>query len=370
MENIATLDVLDRQIMRGLQIAPRVPFNRLGAVLGVAEQTVARRYRRLRREGLIRVTAAVNPAVVGATIWLIRLRCRPEAARAIARALADRDDVSWVTIHSAGWEVDFNLRSTRAADAEDLLGRMLPKAVPVLDVAAAAQLRVFVGGASTDWSGLADLLTPEQVSALEADSGGGGSGGSGDGTDGGGGGGSGDSGGGSGDSGGGSGGGGDGRVTLTDDDRPLVQTLQRDGRASVSALARVTGRTPGRISRRLEALLASGVLYLDIDVAPSTTGQLASSLWLTVAPRHLESVGTALAEQPGIPFAAAITGSTNLVATLLGDDLAGAYRFVTTTLAGLEGVTGYEIAPRTSLVKLSGALVTGDRLAPPAPARR
>lgn len=358
VENIATLDVLDRQIMRGLQIAPRVPFNRLGAVLGVAEQTVARRYRRLRREGLIRVTAAVNPAVVGATIWLIRLRCRPEAARAIARALADRDDVSWVTIHSAGWEVDFNLRSTRAADAEDLLGRMLPKAVPVLDVAAAAQLRVFVGGASTDWRGLADLLTAEQVSALEADSGGGGSGiggGSGD---------SGDSGG------GGGGGGGDGRVTLTDDDRPLVQTLQRDGRASVSALARVTGRTPGRISRRLEALLASGVLYLDIDVAPSTTGQLASSLWLTVAPRHLESVGTALAEQPGIPFAAAITGSTNLVATLLGDDLAGAYRFVTTTLAGLEGVTGYEIAPRTSLVKLSGALVTGDRLAPPAPARR
>ena len=38
-----TLERTDRQILHALQIAPRAPFARIATVLGVSEQTVARR---------------------------------------------------------------------------------------------------------------------------------------------------------------------------------------------------------------------------------------------------------------------------------------------------------------------------------------
>lgn len=328
----SVLDPVDAQIVRCLQIAPRVPFSVIGDVLGVAEQTVARRYRRLRQDGLLRVTMAVDPRAMGVTVWSVRVRCRPEGAVGIATALARRDDVSWVTVCSAGWEVVFNLRALDEADASDLLTRMLPKAAPVLDVSSAAVLHTFIGGDSADWVGLRDVLSTEQVATLEAtrpavapgrDVG-----------------------------------------PLTAQDRALLAHLQIDGRAPVATLARLTGQAPHRISRRLEALLAAGVAYLDVDVARQLSGQQSMLLWLTVQPGQLAATGSGLAAHPDVPFAAAITGPTNLVASVLTGELAGMYGFVTSALATLPGVTGYEISPATRQVKQAGSLVHGDRLVP------
>ncbi|TKV56327.1 AsnC family transcriptional regulator [Nakamurella flava] len=328
----STLDAMDAQIVRCVQIAPRAPFSAIGAVLGVAEQTVARRYRRLRRDGLLRVTMAVDPRAMGVTVWTVRVRCRPEGAVGIAQALARRDDVAWVTVYSAGWEVVFNLRALNEADASDLLTRMLPKAAPVLDVSSAAVLHTFVGGGAADWAGLRSVLTAEQEAAM-----------------------------------------GDTRPSrepgrdpgpLTDEDRALLPHLQIDGRAPVSTLARLTGQPAHRISRRLDALLASGVAYLDVDVARVLSGQQSVLLWLSVQPGRLAETGSALAAHPAVPFAAAITGPTNLVASVLTEDVTGIYGFVTGALAAMPGVTGYETAPALRQFKQAGSLVHGDRLVP------
>jgi DNA-binding Lrp family transcriptional regulator len=71
------LDQLDRQLIRALQLDPRAAFSRIADVLEVSEQTVARRYRRLRGDGYLRVLGLVSPRVVGATEWLVRIGCRP-----------------------------------------------------------------------------------------------------------------------------------------------------------------------------------------------------------------------------------------------------------------------------------------------------
>lgn len=324
--------VLDRQLVRGLQLYPRAPFSLLGQVLGVSEQTAARRFGRLRREGLLRVTAGVNPHALGLTTWLARVRCRPEATAAVADALARREDVSWVSIHSAGWEVVFSLRSRADADAEDLLVRLLPKTTPVLDVSAAAILHTFVGGNPADWRGWRDALTDEQAARLRPPP----------------------------------------RpsrlgpVELSREDTPLLDLLTRDGRTSYAVLARAAGSSIGRVRRRLDSLTGAGVVYFDVDLAPAATGTKAtSSLWLTVAPRHLASVGQALAGHDDVPFAAALSGPANLSATLSAIDLDDTYRFVTGTLAALDGITGYEIAPQLRRVKQSGARVTAGRLTTP-----
>ena len=43
-----TLDALDLKLLHALQIDGRAPFSRIAEVLGVSDQTVARRFRRLR----------------------------------------------------------------------------------------------------------------------------------------------------------------------------------------------------------------------------------------------------------------------------------------------------------------------------------
>ena len=84
MRESAELDTLDLKIIQGLQVGPRLPFARIAEVIGVSEQTVARRYRRLRGDGIMRVVAMVNPRRLGQSDWFVRVGCRPGSATRLA----------------------------------------------------------------------------------------------------------------------------------------------------------------------------------------------------------------------------------------------------------------------------------------------
>ncbi|MEV6896287.1 AsnC family protein [Amycolatopsis sp. NPDC051372] len=94
------LDDLDRRLTHAFQLDGRVPFSRLAEVLGVSDQTVARRYHRLRSAGVVRVVGVPEVTRLGRVQWLLRVRCMPDAAGVIATALARRDDTSWVSLTS------------------------------------------------------------------------------------------------------------------------------------------------------------------------------------------------------------------------------------------------------------------------------
>ena len=65
-----TIDRVDRRILHALQIAPRAPFARIAIVLGVSEQTVARRYQRMRGAGIVRVLARTLASRRPGTSWI------------------------------------------------------------------------------------------------------------------------------------------------------------------------------------------------------------------------------------------------------------------------------------------------------------
>ena len=333
----AVLDPIDRQLVRALQLEPRASFSRLAEALDVSEQTIARRYRRLRHDGLVRIVGVVDTRALGQTDWMVRLRCRPDGAPAVADALARRDDVSWVTINSGGSEVLFALRSRTEADREDLLMQRLPKSAPVLDVAAAMILHRYIGGGAADWQGLRGALTAGQLKRLTATP----------------------------------------QVVasrstaLERGDDALLGLLARDGRTSYAVLSRATGMSVGRVMRRVDALQASGVVYFDVDIAVAAVGTItAASLWLQVAPARLESVGCAIAAHDEVPFAAAISGEHNLVAALRSESLDELYSYLTTKIATIDGITRYEVSPVLRHIKQAGAINAGDRLAaPPATTR-
>ena len=80
--------VLDRRIIQALYVDPRAPFSRLAEVLGSSEQTVSRRYRRLFDGRILRVVGQLDSQRLGQYDWAVRIRCAPGTAPAVAAKLA------------------------------------------------------------------------------------------------------------------------------------------------------------------------------------------------------------------------------------------------------------------------------------------
>jgi DNA-binding Lrp family transcriptional regulator len=344
LQESITLNQVDQAVIRALQTAPRAPFSTIGDVLGLSEQTVARRYRRLCREGVLRVVAVISPEALGQSSWVVRVRCRPDGTVAIANALARRDDVGWVALAAGGSEVVCALRSRSSEQRDDLLIQQLPRTSPVLGIAASVILHLFVGGRADNWTGYSHAITGEQVAQLAAA--------------------------------GAALAPAEGQpeipVSLEPEDEPLLDLLTRSGRASYAELAAAAGITEGRAARRLAALLRAGVIYLDVDLSAALLGYKAmANVWLTVTPSRLHAAGSALRAFPEVAFAAAISGPQNLTASVTCLDLEHLYRFATEKAGGLPGVTSLEISPVLRHVKQAGALTSGGRLTDaPAPAPR
>jgi DNA-binding Lrp family transcriptional regulator len=329
-QEVLRIDRLDRQLIYALQIDGRASFRRLAAVLGASEQTVARRYRRLREAGAIRVVVMPNPARFE-HYWATRVRVRPPAAVAFAEAIARRDDVAWVGLIAGGTEVTFVARARTVAERDALLLERLPRSQQVLDVSAAAVLHRFTGGPDSEWQGLADRLDDAQIAALTRPPCRPGAG-----------------------------------ADPLPQDEPLLAALARDGRASYAALAVETGDNEARVSRRVDALLSGSALIVDLEVASALLGfPLSAWLWLTVPPAELDAVGRTIIAHPEVPFAGAISGPANLVASLIARDTGDLYRYLTQRIGAIAAIHAVEVAPILRRFKHAGTLMHGLRLPEP-----
>lgn len=315
------IDRVDRQLLHALQLAPRASFARIGIALGISEQTAARRYQRMRGEGLIRVFGRPDPRrQPGTSQWTLRIGCRPGTAAATAHALARRDDTSWVTIVAGGAEIFCELRT---ADHRTDLLHQLPRATNVLTMSAHQTLHRFTGRGETDWIGVDQRLSDAQQRLLAPDVS----------TQ-------------------------EGGALLEPADAPLLAGLLLDGRASYAALATATGWHQRQVASRLAALTASGALWFDLDAAIQVIGFHAiANLWFTVAPAHLASVGERLADHSEIVHASAVTGASNLFATAVCSDAQALYRYITTKIAAIDEVRTLETVPMLTRVKQAVSLV-------------
>jgi DNA-binding Lrp family transcriptional regulator len=341
-DEIDVIDDLDRTILHALQLNGRAPFSLLGDVLGVSEQTVARRYRRMHAAGVVRVVGLVDPAHAGQLDWMVRITCRPAASGALAAALARRTDVMWVSLTGAGNEIMASLRAGTEEVRNELLLQRLPQTEQVLDLSAGLVLHRFTGRYDRDWRLDPHGLEPDQVVALAdsragdrsatpmADS--------------------------------------VARADLpTTDDKLLLAALASDGRTPIPALADATGWSPGRVRRRLDTLLGNGSVYLDVDLSLAALGlPLLAMLWLTVEPQHLDAFGTALGTEDSVVFAAATTGPFNLSAAVALTGVDALYQFTNHTGTLAAGLRQLEVAPVIQRIKQAGSLVDGSRLLNPA----
>jgi DNA-binding Lrp family transcriptional regulator len=308
-----TIDDLDRQLAQCLGVDGRASFSQLAEVLGVSDQTVARRYRRLRSAGVLRVVGLKARKQLGSLGWFLRIRCVPGAGPAIAAALARRGDTAWIQLLSGNTEVLCTLRGDAREDREALLAK-LPRGERIVDVTAHSLLHMFTGG--PDALGFLQVLPALRVEPLRqqpVQS---------------------------------------GHVELGELDFALFDVLGVDGRASHAELAATTGWSESTVRRRMDQLRAVGVLYFDVELDMPVFGfRSATWLWLSVPPADLAAAGEALAKFPEVAYAAATTGAANLAACVICRDETEFYEFLTAKAATLPGVQRVETAPIIRTVK-------------------
>lgn len=330
-----TLDRIDRQILHSLQISPRAPFARVATVLDVSEQTVARRYQRMRTHGIVRVTALPEPShQPGTASWTLRIGCRPGSAAGLADALARRSDTAWVSIGAGGAEVTCQAMVDEQRSVRDGLLYHVPRASSVLTFSAHQMLHRFAGRGEIDWIARDHGLDDAQRAAVGEGALIPGSGGT---------------------------------AVFGPGDHRLIGALSRDGRASWATLAEAAGMTQRQAATRVAELVTSGAVFFHLDVAHHVIGlRSVANLWFTVAPADLAPVGAHLADHLELAFAAAMTGQTNIMASALCADPAELYRYITTKVAAIEGVRTVETVPQLTRVKQAFFLVENGRLRDPA----
>jgi DNA-binding Lrp family transcriptional regulator len=309
-------DDLDRLIAQVLQIDGRAPFSRIAAALGVSDQTVARRYARMRASGACKVVGLVDPYSDGGMPWLVRLRCSPNAAAPLAEALARRDDTAWIRLTSGGTEIVCETKS-RAGDAALL--QQLPRTPRIEQISAHCLLHTYFGGATSPIAKLGGLSARQArlVQALRprtaaADP-----------------------------------------TPIKDSDSPLLAALAHDGRAELAQLAKECGWSAATIGRRINELRRDNVLYFDVEFDARLFPMFATQtlLWLSVEPAALDKAGEMLSDDPQIAFAAATTGTTNLHATIVCPNMQATYRYLTERVASVPGINSIETAPILRQIK-------------------
>ena len=320
---ISLLDAVDRQIVHILTIEPRASFRTLADVAGISDQTAARRYRRLADSAGLRVLGVPDGSRLGWTDWFLRLQTTPGGADSIAEALARRPDTRWVHLASGGTEIVCTLQARTEEQRDALFLRGLPGSRRVVQISAHSILHDFTPG---PWPEATRALSPAQLEVLGsrgrlpvAPLG--------------------------------------GRVTLLPEDEPLLRELARDGRASTAALAAAIHWHESTVRRRIDELRRSGLLVFEVDIDNRVLGLNEHALlWLSVEPARLEEAGNALAAHPEIPFAAATTGPTNLVASAVFRDTRHLYEYLTGELAALPGVRSVQTAPIIGTLKRTGSV--------------
>ena len=317
---VSTLDATDRQIIHILTIEPRASFRTIAAVIGTSDQTAARRYRRLEEAAGLRVLGVPDGSRLGWTDWFLRLQTIPGGADSIAEALAHRLDTRWVHLASGGTEIICTLQARTEEQRDALFLHGLPGSRRIVQISAHSILHNFAPG---PWREATRALSADQLAKLP-------------------------------------------RLTaheppardaLLPEDEPLLKELARDGRASCAAIAAAIHWHESTVRRRIDELRHCGLLYFEVDIDNRVLGLNGHAiLWLSIEPARLQEAGQALAKHPEIPFAAATTGPTNLVASAVFRDPQHLYEYLTGELAALPGVSSVQTAPIIGTLKRTGSV--------------
>jgi len=268
---------VDTQLIARLQERPRASWVELAEHLDTRPATVARRYERLRSDGLIWTTAYAGPRV-----WLrdhltfIEINCEPVQALWVANELVNDAHAFSVECVAGRSDVIVTAGFVSLSDVTAYVYGRVAKLPGVSVIRTHIATSIFTDGSR--WrlgSGGERIKTSPDVGygdvGVEA-------------------------------------------LNLDLLDRRLIAELGSDARASLADLGEALGVGVSTVRRRLNTLISSYRMLLRCDVARSyTSAPVLVNFWGSVPGSEIKNVGIKLSKLPGLRVCAALTGEQNLL---------------------------------------------------------
>ncbi|MDF0531258.1 Lrp/AsnC family transcriptional regulator [Tsukamurella sp. 8F] len=271
-------DAVDFRIVHALQAAARAPWDVVGQVAGVSGPTAARRWERLRRDGLAWIvtypgatflntqcTAFVEVQIHSGAIDLVATLARDGKVATIQRVAGDSDLLLTVMTSDLDTLGDW----VQELAASPKVARTRTRVVMQV-FGESERWRVSALG-DEDESVLARYRARHRPMSHSPD----------------------------------------------DADLALIAHLALDGRRSAVDLAADSGLSAPTVRRRLESLVAERILSIRCEVAHVLGGwPVTANLWARVRPQALTHLMDALAEFPQIRVCCEVTGTANILMTV------------------------------------------------------
>jgi DNA-binding Lrp family transcriptional regulator len=283
----------------------------------VSETTVLRRVQRLRDSGDLVMIGVPDPLRCGfGQPVLVQFRTAPGSAGQVARAVAERSDVRFVTLVTGKNDVICEFIVPDRRHLSRILLSEITELGEILGTTTEVVLRTFK--TRDEWS---RELLPNDGAGLSLDSAKKYSAGS--------------------------------KSPKMDPlDLALMAALGVDGRRSYVDLSNDLGLSETTLARRLNALVATRRLSFATLVDPQTLGfELEIFLHLRVDHSALESIAALLAARPEVRYASATAGYSDLTCEAIFRDIDALYNFMTNTLGQLKGVRDVEVDIELETVK-------------------
>ena len=320
-------DVEDQRLLHALQLHPRIPWSRLGPVLGLDPGALSRRWTRLVSGGLA-WTSCFPIFEHGRerlrTLALVEVQVAPGSRESTIRALGEHPEI--LSIHCTSGERDLYL--TLAGPDVHGIDRFVDETVAtvprIVRTRTTYVLRTFQQGSSWRF----DALTPDEAEEIR-------------------------------------------RTVpwtrrearLSTDYLRVIEALEDDTRRSVTSIHEETGRSISSVSRAIDAITSNGWAAFRVDVAERAFGwNVSAMLWLRVPAGEVERVGTSLTSIRQARFCASVAGHGDLAVTFWLqdlDELADIELRIARAFPGVEVVDRWVI-PRVA--KRSGHMLTAEGL--------
>lgn len=275
----------DFSLIHALQLRPRATWSELAPVLEVAPSTLARRWARIREQGLAWVTAYPQWSPADSPLMaLVDVNCESRSSKDVCAVIARDSRVLTIEQALSGRDLLLTVATGSFAGLSTLLLDQLPAVPGVVSVRGHIVADVHVDGSAwrLDALGRAALRRlgrpdpgkPSESEALLV-------------------------------------------TSMPEAFDPLVAGLARDGRATAAALADELDRPVSTVRRQLATLIRSGVLSFRCEVSQwRTRWGISVTWWCRVPEGRRPALVAALANHPMVRLGVTLTGSTNFLFTM------------------------------------------------------
>ena len=138
---------------------------------------------------------------------------------------------------------------------------------------------------------------------------------------------------------------------LDDVNKQIIELLQRDGRMSYAALAKVVGLSEAAVRQRVQRLLDNGVMQIVAVTDPLTLGFARQVMVGLKVEGDMRSVASALANIPEVDYVVICAGAYDLLVELVCTDDDHLLTLLNDKIRAVPGVTGTETFVYLKLAK-------------------